>query len=140
MKISAKQANLLAKEVDKKLRNNSAPFKVSEILRAKLVAYYEKRTELNLKIRKAQDDLNAHDRKIFDITGRVNGIYAGEGMHSIIKKLEADKFPSISTIEDEIILKAMFASDEDLEKFLQKIVDSYTKKNNKAKLQRVTDN
>jgi hypothetical protein len=133
MKISQKQAELLAKEIHDRLKRQRVG-EVSELTKAKLAAFKDKRQELADVINKAKDELNKHDATFGKITGNVKGIYGGSTMQEIIDKLKSSNLPSVHEICDKIILKSMFASTDDMENFVETIVKDFTKKkpSNKA--------
>lgn len=129
MKISQKQAHLLAKEVHSRLVKQSRTV-VPEATIQKVRAYKEKRRELDSAVRAAQDELNKHDATLKTVVGasNLNKIYTSDTIEQIIEKLKERAVPRVDEIEDKIILKAMFASEDDMETFVEKIVKDFTKK------------
>lgn len=127
MKISQKQAYLLAKEVFEKLKK-TGQFKVSELMVAKLEAWQEKRNKLCDLQREASSNLHKHDATLKQITGNVSGLYSSDTINQMVEKIKNKSVPTISQIEDKIILKQMFATDMDMEEFIQSIVKEFTKR------------
>jgi predicted transcriptional regulator len=127
MKLSQKQASLLAKEIVKRL-NDKKSFKVSETLKAQIKKYCDKRAELWRKKAEVQEEINRHEMTLKNIIGNVPNVYGSDSMSRIIEKVEEKNVPSVSVIEDEIILKSMFESEDDMKKFVDSIVDKYAKK------------
>lgn len=127
MKVSQKQASLLAKEVVRQLKEKKSG-KVSETIKSQLRSFLEKRSSLNSKINEARNELNKHDATITSIVGRGTSIGGYETFGVIIEKLEQKNIPKVSEIEDEIILKSMFASEDDLHSFIEGIVKKHSSK------------
>jgi hypothetical protein len=127
MKISSKQANLLAKEVVNQLKAKKVQ-KVSAAVKEQLNQFVDKRRELYNKKADAQEEINKHEQSLKKIVGNVRGIYGSETITQMIDKIEKKAIPSVSEIEDEIILKSMFNSEDDLTSFINAIVKKYEKK------------
>lgn len=129
MKISQKQANLLAKEVHQRLVKQSRS-SVPEATIGKVRAYKEKRRELDAIVRAAQDELNKHDATLKSIVGihAANKIYTSDTIEQIIEKLKERAIPRVDEIEDKIVLKAMFANEDDMESFVNGVMKDFTKK------------
>ena len=126
MKISQKQAGLLAKQVVAKL-NAKKSFKVSEAMRLKIRDFVETRKELVSAKNDAQEAINRHDKTLGAITGAVRNLYHYDSQAAIIEKIEKKNVPSVDEICDEIILNAMFTSEDDLQSFVEKITKKFEK-------------
>ena len=126
MKISQKQAGLLAKQVVAKL-NAKKSFKVSEAMRLKIRDFVETRKELVSAKNDAQEAINRHDKTLGAITGAVRNLYPYDIQAAIIEKIEKKNVPSVDEICDEIILNAMFTSEDDLQSFVEKITKKFEK-------------
>jgi hypothetical protein len=127
MKLSSKQANLLAKEIVRQLELKNS-FKMSEAEKQPIKKFFDKRAELQQVKDKAQEAINTHDRTFSTLVGNKRGYYVSDGYNKIIEQLEKKSVPAINEIEDEIILKSMFANPDDLQKFVDSIVLKYSKK------------
>lgn len=127
MKISQKQAGLLATEIIAQLKKQKVN-KVSEFTKAKLQEFKEKRGELLAAKNAADEAINRHDLTLRTITGTLNRGGAYLSIKELIGEMENASIPKHSEVEDKIILQAMFATPDDLEAFVQKIVKEYTKK------------
>jgi hypothetical protein len=127
MKISQKQAFLLAKEIVRQLKEKKAQ-KCPDHIRKGVEQFVSKRDELTDKKQKAQDEITKHDRTLYTIVGRSTNISAYDNVKSMIEKIEEKSIPSVSSIEDEIVLKSMFQNEEDMETFVSTIVKKYEKK------------
>lgn len=128
MKISQKQANLLAKQIQATLLKSKVN-KISPLKRKELQEFYEQRKELVDACKAADEARQKHDNQFFNLIGRKPNIYVGNGLQSTIDKIEAVATPSVSDIEDKIILKSMFATEGDMQKFMDTIIKDYTKTN-----------
>lgn len=128
MRLSSKQANLLAIEVFKKLTRAATPNEVSDSLKHKLTQFYDHRDELKAAIKEAENDLEKHDRTFADISSKISRQNIREGVKGCIAIMEKPKVPTVKEIEDKIILKGMFANDQDMEAFVNSIIKEYTKK------------
>lgn len=126
MKISQKQASLLAKEVQKKLKSIKVN-RVSEEFKAKLREWKSKRETLKKACDDAEAALEKHDERVEQICGGVD-VCGHWSITQIINKVEEREVPKLSEIEDEIILNAMFSNDEDLKTFIDKIAKKLEKK------------
>lgn len=136
MKISQKQATLLAKEVLNQLRKAKVG-EVPDHVISQIKKFREKRQEL-LAVCKVHDEaLKAHEDTFKKLVGASANerIYFGDSVATIVEKLKERDFPKLSQIEDEIILGAMFASDDDLQSFVGKIVKKFDKKTKSKVLQ-----
>lgn len=127
MKISQKQAGLLAREIYKQLEAKKA-FKVSDTLKAQIQKFCEVRSALWKKKNDAQEEVNRHEMTLRKIIGNVDHVYGSDSLSRIIEKVEQKNIPKIQEIEDEIILKSMFANEDDMQAFVKTIVDKYSKK------------
>lgn len=128
MKISQKQAALLAREIVSQLKAKKAQ-KISDELMGRLKAYTEKYSELKSKEQSARDSVIKHEGTLYGIIGKMKDrIYGSDTLNQMIEKVEAKTLPTVSEIEDEIILKSMFQSEDDMQKFVDGIVSKYTKK------------
>jgi len=74
------------------------------------------------------EEINKHEGSLFKITGKINRLYGSDTLQTMIDKVEEKNIPSVSEIEDEILLKSMFKSEEDMETFVNGIVKKYEKK------------
>lgn len=130
MKISQKQAYLLAKEVVRQLQQKRV-HKVSELTKAKVKEFCDKRMELIRKKSSVQEEINKHEASLGKVLGMSSGAwgrYGDSSQQRIIEQLEKVNIPSVQQIEDEIVLKSMFASEDDMQSFIDKIVKSHEKK------------
>jgi len=136
MKISQKQAALLAREVLVQLKKA----KIGEVPEAtvnELHKFKEKRQRLLDACKVSDDALRSHEGTLRKIVG-TNGndrINTYDSVSQMIEKLKERDFPRVSQIEDEIILGAMFSSDDDLKSFIDKIVKKFDKKTRSRVLQ-----
>lgn len=126
MKISQRQAALLAKKVVAELKAKKS-FKVSELIKAKIKNFVETRRELVKAKNDAAEAVNRHDATLQSIIGKVDKLYGYDNQQAIIEKLEKKNIPSEEEICDEIILKAMFTNEEDLDKFISSITKRFEK-------------
>lgn len=127
MKISQKQASLLAGEVLRQLKKANT-FEVSAHTVAKLEEWKDKADSLLLVCKKADEAYVRHESDLKKITGGHPGIYGNNTVSQIVEKLKQKETPSLSSIEDKIILESMFASEDDMEKFVATIVKKFTKR------------
>lgn len=127
MKVSQKQATLLAKEIFRQLEAKKTG-RLSDLTKAKLDEFVSQRETLEAKVNAAKKELEKHENTITKIIGNIRGVYGSDSLAYLIKKTEQANMPSIQAIEDEIILKSMFNNEEDMEKFVKSIVDHYSKK------------
>lgn len=126
MKISQKQASLLAGEVLRQLKNSRSN-KISDEKKAELKLFFDERKKFVTNVDDAKAALQKHDNTLRPITGNIrSGGY--HGITSVIEDMEKCKTPSVSEIEDKIILESMFASEDDMEKFVATIVKKFTKR------------
>lgn len=136
MKISQKQAELLAKEVLNQLKKIKVG-EVPEQVIAQLKKFKEKRTELLAACKVHDEALKSHEDSFKRIVGSNSGvrIYVSDSVSTIVEKLKERDTPTLSQIEDDIIIGAMFASDDDLQSFVNKIVKKFDKKTRSRVLQ-----
>lgn len=129
MKLSQKQAELLAAEIRQRIID-SEPQSISPILRAKIEKFKEERDLLIEKKNKAEEAIDTHDKKLAGIVGKDNlkKIRKYWDVDNIIEELEKANIPTIESIEGRIILKAMFVSSEEMDKFVNDLVKEFTKK------------
>lgn len=127
MKISQKQASLLATEIINQLKKQKT-HRVTEFTKAKLQEFKEKRAELLQSKDSATEALNRHDQSLKLITGKLNRGGAYSSMKEIIEEMENAAIPKHGEVEDKIILQSMFATPDDMEAFVQKIVKEYSKR------------
>lgn len=129
MKISQKQAYLLAKEVLKQLTRLKVG-EVPETTIQQIRNFKKKKAELMAICKIHDENLKKHDDTWKNIVGRNESdrIYASRSIDEIVDQLKQREVPKLSVIEDEIILGAMFASDDDLQSFVNKIVKKFDKK------------
>lgn len=127
MKLSQKQSQLLAAEVLSAIKKQGF-CSVPEATISKIRKWKEKRDQL-IKIEKEhEENRRKHDVTLTAITGRVNGVYPNNSIADIVDKIKEANIPALSEIEDKIVLKAMFTTDEDLQTFVQSIVKEFSKK------------
>ncbi len=128
MKISQKQAGLLAREIISQLKSKKAQ-KISDEMKDKLKVYMEKRNDLKKKEEDARELVLKHEGTLYGIIGKMNErVYGSDTLTQIIAKVEAKTLPTVSEIKDKIILKSMFQSEDDMQKFVDGIIGEYTKK------------
>jgi hypothetical protein len=136
MKISQKQAGLLAREVLNQLKKQKIG-EVPETIIGQLKKFKEKRQQLLDACKVSDDALREHESTLRKIVG-TNGndrINSYDSVPQMVDKLKERDFPKLSAIEDEIILGAMFSSDDDLQSFVNKIVKKFDKKTKSKVLQ-----
>jgi len=124
MKISQKQADLLAREIIRQLKLKRVE-RVPDAMKKSLESFIEKRKQLYNKKADVQEEINKHEMSITKITGKVNGLYGGDNLSRMIEKLEEKNIPKFDDIRDEIILKSMFANEDDMNKFVSAIVKKH---------------
>lgn len=125
MRISKKQAELLAEEVANKLQAKQK-FKVAESVIKKVNDFKSKRDDLVRQkdaIQKKIDALDYGFSELFDNTSA----YPYWTAERIIETLKNGKKPNVSKIADKIVLKAMFNSSENLEEFIDGLVKDFSK-------------
>ena len=126
MKISHKQANLLAHEIVRQLKAKRVD-KITPELKQKLAKFCEERDAMYSEKDKIQNAIEKHEMSIKKIVGNIR-IYGSDTLSRMVQDIEAKNIPTVSTIEDEIILKSMFKNEDDMEKFVNSIVKKYEKK------------
>jgi hypothetical protein len=136
MKISQKQASLLAKEVLNQLKKAKVG-EVPDQVVTQLKKFKEKRAELLAACKVHDEALKSHEESFKKIVGNAHNdrIYVSDSVSTMVDKLKERDFPRLSQIEDEIILGAMFASEDDLQSFVNKIVKKFDKKTKSRILQ-----
>lgn len=127
MKISQKQASLLAQEIVRQLKAKKVD-KISPELKQRLIKFCEERDAMNEQKEKMQELIYKHENSIKKIIGNNVRVYGSDTLSRMIEQIEAKNIPSVSSIEDEIILKSMFKSDDDMETFVNSIVKKYEKR------------
>lgn len=129
MKLSQKQAELLATEIRQRLIDQNVNA-IPPLLRAKIEKFKEERNALIEQKNQIEDAIEKHDKKLAGIVGKENtrNIRCYWDADNIIEKLEASNIPSLETIEGRIILKAMFISAEEMDKFVNELVKEFSKK------------
>ncbi len=129
MKISQKQANLLAKEIFNQLKKQNIQ-QVSPLLIDKIEKFKSEKDRLEAVENEARRAIEDHDKKLKHIVGKkdLHKIRSYWDVDNIIEKLEEINTPSISEIEDKIIIKSMFASEHDMDAFVIIIMKEFTKK------------
>lgn len=129
MKLSQKQAELLAKEIRNRLLAQGVN-EVSPLLKAKIEKFKEERDVLIEQKDKAEAAIENHDKKLGNIVGKENTkkIRCYWDADIIIEELEKANIPSLETIEGKIILKAMFVSADEMDKFVNELVKEFSKK------------
>lgn len=127
MKISQRQAQLLAKEIVNQLKAKKVQ-KVPEPVKEQLKQFLEKRRQLVNEKADVQEKINRHDGTLPKIIGGARGIHASSTFSQMIERMEEKNIPTTQQIEDEILLKSMFKSEEDMETFVNSIVKKYEKR------------
>lgn len=129
MKLSQKQAELLAKEIHERLLKAGVN-EVSPLLKAKIEKFKDDRDRLIDAKSKAEKAIDEHDKKLAAIIGKDNmkRVRCYYDSDNIIEKLEESNTPTISEITDKIILKAMFTSADEMESFVDELVKQFSKK------------
>lgn len=129
MKLSQKQAELLAKEIRQRLLDQNANA-VPPLLIAKIEKFKEERDALIDQKDKIESAIDAHDKKLGALVGKENAkkIRCYWDADNIIDELEKASIPTIEAIEGRIILKAMFASAEEMDKFVNDLVKEFSRK------------
>lgn len=127
MKISPKQASLLAIEIFKQLQAKKL-FAVSPDLKLKVKAFVKKRELLRKENERIEKMIEEHDRTLYKLWGGNQQIRNHWDEDRILSEMEKGNVPTISEISDKILLKAMFASEDDMNSFVESIVKEYTKK------------
>lgn len=127
MKISQKQALLLAKEVVNQLKAMKVQ-KVPDTFRQKLKQWMDKRNQLMTAEKEAEEARRKYETTLKNLTGRNVYCEAYWSIDKIIEKIEEKNIPSVSEIEDEIILKSIFNDKNDMQSFISQIVKKYEKK------------
>lgn len=129
MKLSQKQAELLAGEIRQRLIDQNVNA-ISPLLRAKIEKFKEDRDALIELKNKAEAAIDAHDKKLPAIIGKDNigKIRKYWDADNIIEELEKANIPSLDTIEGKIILKAMFVSADEMDKFVNDLIKEFSKK------------
>lgn len=133
MKLSKKQAEVLATKIRSEiLKTNS--FIISESLRNAVVKFKAIEDEFDAKIEELQKAKAAHEKNLKKVLGSNwnNSIRGWQSADEIIKAIERNNIPSLNEIEDKIILKAMFASEKDMQSFMDSVVKEYSAKAKKA--------
>ncbi len=136
MKISQKQAALLAREVLNTLKKQKVG-EVPETVVNQLKKFKEKRQLLFDACKVSDEALREHESSLRKIVG-TNGndrINSYDSVTQMVDKLKERDFPRVSQIEDEIILGAMFSNEDDLQSFINKIVKKFDKKTKSRVLQ-----
>ena len=129
MKISQKQANLLANEIFNQLKKMNVQ-NVSPLLVAKIEKFTDERNRLCDLQNEAGQAIEDHDKKLKTIVDKkdLSKIRCYWDAENIIEKLQEANTPTVSQIEDKIILKSMFASEQDMDAFVATIMKDFTKK------------
>jgi hypothetical protein len=128
MKLSQKQAELLAAEIRQRIINSQSN-SISPILRSKIEKFKGERDLLIEKKNKAEEAIDAHDKKLPLIVGKENmsRIRKYWDVDNIIEELEKANVPTLETIEGRIILKAMFTNADEMDKFVNDLVKEFSK-------------
>jgi len=127
MKLSSKQANILATEIVNQLKAKKVQ-RVPETVKVQLKRFIEKRDSLRSKVIEAEAQVEKHDQTLKAITGNATDIQPYNTISKMIEKMEEKQIPKVYEVENEIILKSLFNTEEDMEKFVKNIVDKYSKK------------
>ena len=126
MKISQKQASLLASEILKQLEKKNVT-RISDHQKARIIDFVEKREALQELVDEAKKKLDEHKNTLKKITGNPKSS-SWYNVKDIIAECEKTKTPTHAQIENKIILKSMFATDTDLETFIEMIAKEFTPK------------
>ena len=127
MKVSQKQASLLADEIVRQLKAKKV-HRCPEQVRDQLKEFLKKRDELMSLEKQAEENRRKFEGGLYKIVGKGTRIESYWGIEKIIEKLEEKNIPSSREIENEIILKSMFKNEDDMETFVNSIVKKYEKK------------
>lgn len=133
MKLSNKQAEVLATKIHSEIIKGNS-FKISDSLRNAIQRFKDVEDDFDSKIEELEKAKDAHEKNLKKVLGASwnANIRAWNNAEQIIKAIENNAIPSIDQIEDKIILKAMFASEDDMQTFMDSVVKEYTSKQKKA--------
>lgn len=134
MKINKQQAELLAKEVIKKLEEKKKIIPSEE--RKEIEAFLKKYNSLNNKYKKLNQLLNnlssekSQFTKEFFNKKQSNRYYLDNNELTVEKiySLYSNEKLFLSDIRDKILLESMFTEEKDLQKFIDDLVQKFSKK------------
>lgn len=134
MKINKQQAELLAKEVIKKLEEKKKIIPSEE--RKEIEAFLKKYNSLNNKYKKLNQLLNnlssekSQFTKEFFNKKQSNSYYLYDNELTVEKiySLYSNEKLFLSDIRDKILLESMFTEEKDLQKFIDDLVQKFSKK------------
>jgi len=126
MKLSQRQTQLLATQIRETLLKQKVS-KLSDFKKKELKEFFEKRDELVAIENAAKSAVTKHDSLLFSISGKNHRVRGYNGYQEAVKEMESKNTPSVKDIEDKIILKSMFATDQDMDSFIESIVKEYAK-------------
>ncbi len=127
MKVSQKQAQLLAKEIVTQLKQQNVG-EVSEEVKKSVIAWKKRYNELAVLEQKAREETRKFEGTFKKAIGSNKNIRSYHTVDEILKHLKEGNTPSLSEIEDEIILKSMFSDEADMQKFIESVIARYEKK------------
>src|SRR5690349_1523155 len=105
MKLTTKQASLLAQEVRKRVLAQSS-YKVSAKLSNEIKAFFTKLEVLRQKLEKAEQEYNHYENELEKITSdKVTYSYKNNNAEKVIAELEKNDAPTLYQIENDIILE-----------------------------------
>jgi hypothetical protein len=127
MKISNRQAEVLAKEIVDQLKAKKP--KMPSELEVKIRQWKRDRVKLEKDKAEAEKMLDKHTEKLKTVIGKAASSIRGYwDEDNIVEKLSETSIPTIKEVEDEIILKSMFKSDDDMQTFVNSLLKKYEKK------------
>jgi hypothetical protein len=129
MKISQKQAQLLATQVVEELKKKKT-HRVPDQIKSKLREFMTVREDLLNAEKKAEQIRRSHDSKLKEIVGNQVRAEPYWTFSKIVEAIEEKNIPKVSDVQDQIVLQAMFKSDVDMETFIASIVKKFEKKLN----------
>lgn len=135
MRISQKQADLLAQEIAARIKKESGPSYVLPSVRAAIKSFKKQREYLYLEKDKIQKLIDSHEQTFSSVVGEKNvgRIRPYDTEQNIISKLEQATAPNLAVIADKIILRSMFATPETMEEFVSGLVKEFKPRATKAR-------
>lgn len=130
MRISQKQADLLAEEIVSRIKKEYGDAYVSSETITAVKQFKAKQATLQKKVDSANKEKDEHARTLSEVVGKANvskirGYYDAD---DIINKLREAASPGIAAVADKIILKSMFATPETMEEFVSGLVKEFKPK------------
>lgn len=124
MKLNNKQIKVLAEQVLEKISENVPEYTKTQ---EKLVdTFIKKEAELTEKINKLCDTRALLRGEIQISLGVKNKYFYKYDKEELLKAINRN-LPSLSQMEDKIVLEAMFESKEDMKSFIDKLVKEFSK-------------